>query len=59
MRRTLFGEEHELFRESFRRFLAKHVVPHREAWDRTGLMDRAVFCEAGEAGFLGFAVPTE
>jgi alkylation response protein AidB-like acyl-CoA dehydrogenase len=59
MRRTLFAEEHELFRESFRRFLAKHVVPHREAWDRCGLMDRAVFTEAGEAGFLGFAIPTE
>ncbi len=59
MRRTLFGDEHELFRDSFRRFLAKHVVPHRDTWDRTGLMDRAVFSEAGEAGFLGFAIPTE
>jgi alkylation response protein AidB-like acyl-CoA dehydrogenase len=59
MRRTLFAEEHELFRESFRRFLAKHVVPHRAAWDRCGVMDRAVFTEAGGAGFLGFAIPTE
>ncbi len=59
MRRTLFTEEHELFRESFRQFLARHVVPHREAWDRCGLMDRAVFTEAGRAGFLGFAIPTE
>jgi alkylation response protein AidB-like acyl-CoA dehydrogenase len=59
MRRTLFAEEHDLFRESFRRFVARHIVPHREAWDRSGLMDRAVFTEAGAAGFLGFAIPTE
>jgi alkylation response protein AidB-like acyl-CoA dehydrogenase len=59
MRRTLFGEEHELFRESFRRFLTKHVVPGLDGWDRTGRMDRAVFAEAGEAGFLGFAVPQQ
>jgi alkylation response protein AidB-like acyl-CoA dehydrogenase len=59
MRRTLFGDEHELFRESFRRFLDKHVVAHREEWDRTGVMDRAVFEEAGDAGFLGFAAPLE
>jgi alkylation response protein AidB-like acyl-CoA dehydrogenase len=59
MRRTLFLEEHELFRESFQRFLAKHVVPHRDTWDRSRLMDRAVFTEAGAAGFLGFAIPTE
>lgn len=59
MRRTLFAEEHDLFRESFRRFLEKHVVPEREEWDRTGIMDRSVFTTAGEAGFLGFAVPTE
>ncbi len=59
MRRSLFAEEHELFRSSFRRFLDKHVVPHLDAWSANGIMDHGVFEEAGRAGFLGFAVPTE
>jgi alkylation response protein AidB-like acyl-CoA dehydrogenase len=59
MRRTLFEEEHDLFRASFRRFLDKEVVPHNEAWERAGLMDREVFAKAGAAGFLGMDVPEE
>jgi alkylation response protein AidB-like acyl-CoA dehydrogenase len=59
MRRTLFEEEHDLFRASFRRFLDKEVVPHNEEWERAGLMDRDVFAKAGAAGFLGMDVPEE
>jgi alkylation response protein AidB-like acyl-CoA dehydrogenase len=59
MRRTLFEEEHDLFRASFRRFLDKEVVPHNEEWERAGLMDREVFAKAGAAGFLGMDVPEE
>jgi len=59
MKRTLFEDEHELFRDSFRKFLEKHVVPNREEWDRAGIIDREVFALAGDAGFLGFAVPAE
>jgi len=59
MKRTLFEDEHELFRDSFRKFLEKHVVPNREEWDRAGIVDHEVFALAGDAGFLGFAVPGE
>jgi len=59
MRRTLFEEEHELFRTAFRQFLDKHAVPHREDWERARIVDRDLFRRAGEAGFLGFAVPAE
>jgi alkylation response protein AidB-like acyl-CoA dehydrogenase len=59
VRRTLFDEEHELFRASFRRFLDTHVLPNREKWQREGIVDRDLFRLAGEAGFLGFAAPEE
>jgi alkylation response protein AidB-like acyl-CoA dehydrogenase len=59
VRRDLFDEEHDLFRDSFRRFLDKDVVPNIDAWSQQGQVDRGVFTEAGAAGFLGFAVPTE
>jgi alkylation response protein AidB-like acyl-CoA dehydrogenase len=57
--RTLFEPEHELFRESFRKFLDQHVAPHHEQWEREGIVDRAVWLEAGKQGFLGMAVPEE
>ncbi len=59
MQRTLFTDEHDLFRDSFRQFLEREVVPHREEWDRAGLVDRRVFEAAGSAGFLGIDVPEE
>jgi len=57
MRRTLFEEEHELFRASARQFLDKEVLPHHERWERAGVVDRELFTAAGAAGFLGFAAP--
>jgi alkylation response protein AidB-like acyl-CoA dehydrogenase len=59
VRRTLFEHEHELFRESFRRFADKEMAPHHEEWERDGIMPRAVFAAAGSHGFLGMAIPTE
>ncbi len=59
MRRLLFDDEHELFRDSVRRFIASDVVPHNDEWERAGIVDRDLFLGAGEHGFLGMAVPTE
>jgi alkylation response protein AidB-like acyl-CoA dehydrogenase len=59
MQRTIFEPEHEQFRESVRQFLARSVVPRIDEFERAGIVDREVFLAAGEAGFLGFAVPEE
>lgn len=56
MRRTLYSEQHELFRQSFRRFLDKEVVPHHLEWERAGIVPRELFLEAGKHGFLGLDV---
>ena len=40
--RRLFSSEHEEFRASFRRFLDKEVIPHHEAWEERGYVDREV-----------------
>jgi len=58
VRRTLFEEEHELFRDSVRRFIAAEVAPRNEAWERAGIVDRDMFRSAGKHGFLGMGVPT-
>ena len=59
MRRTIFEEEHELFRTSFRQFVDKELVPHIDGWERAGIVDRELFLKAGDAGFLGMAVPED
>ncbi|HVM68147.1 MAG TPA: acyl-CoA dehydrogenase family protein [Acidimicrobiales bacterium] len=59
MERTLFEEEHELFRGSFRQFVDKELVPHHLEWEQAGIVDRGVFAAAGAHGFLGMAVPEE
>ena len=59
MGRSLFEDEHEEFRASFRRFVETEMVPRSAEWDEAGIVDRSVFAEAGRNGFLGMAVPTE
>ncbi len=59
MERTIFDEEHRLFREGFRRFVEKELVPHDERWQENGVVDRELFATAGSNGFLGLAVPEE
>jgi alkylation response protein AidB-like acyl-CoA dehydrogenase len=57
MQRTLFDDEHELFRDSVRGFIAKELVPRHDEWERAGIVDRDLFTKAGAQGFLGMAVP--
>jgi alkylation response protein AidB-like acyl-CoA dehydrogenase len=59
MQRTLFEDEHEQFRQSLRRWLAKEVAPHQREWEAAGIVPREIFLAAGELGFLAMAVPTE
>jgi alkylation response protein AidB-like acyl-CoA dehydrogenase len=59
MRRTIFDEEHDLFRASFRQFLDKELVARNEEFEKAGIVDRSVFQAAGAAGFLGYAAPEE
>ena len=57
--RTLFEPEHDLFRESYRAFLDRHVAPFHDEWEKDKIVDRGVWLEAGKQGFLGMAVPEE
>ena len=52
MQRNHFDTEHNLFRDAFAAFLDKEVVPHQEAWEEAGVVDRSVWRKAGEMGFL-------
>jgi alkylation response protein AidB-like acyl-CoA dehydrogenase len=55
--RTLFTPEHEAFRDSFRRFIAKEIAPFHADWEEQGYVDRGVWNKAGENGFLCTSMP--
>jgi alkylation response protein AidB-like acyl-CoA dehydrogenase len=59
MQRSLFDEEHDLFRDSFRQFLEREIVPNHPKWEQAGIVDRWLFEAAGKHGFIGFNVPEE
>ena len=59
IKRTLFSEEHEIFRESVRRFFETELAPKHEQWEEEGVVDRAAWLEAGKHGFLCVAIPDE
>ncbi len=52
MDRTLFSEEHELFRRAFRQFVEREVKPNQERWIEQRIVDRSAWEKAGDAGFL-------
>jgi alkylation response protein AidB-like acyl-CoA dehydrogenase len=57
MRRALFSDEQDAYRESFARFLAAEVTPHHADWERAGIVPRELYARAAEHGFAAMAVP--
>ncbi len=52
MKRLIFDEDHEMFRDSVRRFMQSEVAPNVARWREDGCCDPAVFLKAGEQGLL-------
>jgi len=57
--RTVFGEQHEQFRDTVRRFLDKEVAPHHAEWEEQGYVDRSVWAKAGANGLLCLSMPEQ
>lgn len=59
MRRTLYDDDHEAFRESVRGFLARFVIPHQQQHIADHGLPRHLWLQAGEQGLLGLQVPEQ
>ncbi|MFC7220100.1 acyl-CoA dehydrogenase family protein [Streptomyces polyrhachis] len=59
MRRTLYNEDHEAFRETIRDFIAAEVVPYYDEWREAGAAPRDFYLKLGELGIFGIEVPEE
>jgi alkylation response protein AidB-like acyl-CoA dehydrogenase len=57
VQRRIFEPEHDMFRDSVRRFFQKEVEPHRERWYQDGIVDREIYRKGGEQGLLLMQVP--
>ena len=57
MRRAIFTDEQDSYRESFRRFLAEQACPHYAEWESAGLVPRERYAKAAAHGFAAKAIP--
>jgi acyl-CoA dehydrogenase len=55
--RTLFREEHDIFRASVRKFVEREIVPFHAKWEEDGVVPRELWLKAGAAGLLCCTVP--
>lgn len=59
MARALFETDHLLFAETVDHFIQRQIAPRHLEWEKAGLVDKAMFRQAGRQGLLGLAVPEE
>ncbi len=47
-----YTEEHEMLRDTFKKFIEKEITPYHEQWEKDGMVPRELWLKAGENGFL-------
>ncbi len=57
IKRTAFDSEHDMFRDSFRKFLKEEAVPFHEQWEKDGQVSHEFWKKAGAQGYLCPTVP--
>lgn len=56
---SFVDEELTMFREATERFVERECLPHVEQWDVDGMVSRAAWRKAGDAGLLMASAPVE
>ena len=59
MRRTIYTEDHQSFRETIRSFIEKEVTPVYDEWYEAGIVPHDFYLKLGELGVWGIQVPEE
>jgi acyl-CoA dehydrogenase len=57
--RTVFRDDHEIFRTQVRRFIERELVPHHAQWEHDGIVPKEVWLKAGAEGLLAVTIPEE
>ena len=59
IKRTLFNEDHEAFRDTVRKFIEKEIAPPHAQWEEQGIVPKQLWHKAGAAGMLCCTIPEE
>ncbi len=59
LNRTIYDEEHRLFRESVRKLYARELLPKMDSWEQNGIVDREFWLACGASGLLLPDIPEE
>lgn len=59
MYRDIFKEEHNILRESLKRFVENEIVPHVDQWEEERYIPKDLFKRMGDMGYLGIRHPVE
>lgn len=57
--RTIFNEEHEMFRQSLKDFIAREITPFNAEWEKNKMVSRESWKKLGENGFLCIQAPEQ
>jgi alkylation response protein AidB-like acyl-CoA dehydrogenase len=56
-REWLFDDEHRMFRETVRKWVAAELAPYADEWEKKGEFPIELFRRAGELGFFAGGLP--
>ena len=54
-----YTPEHEAFRQTLRRFVAREIEPFANEWDEAGEFPRELYRKAAQVGYLGLGYPEQ
>ena len=57
--RTIFDDEHHLFRDSVKKLYERELLPKIDSWEHNGIVDREFWLACGDAGLLLPDIPEE
>ncbi|XP_015277007.1 PREDICTED: long-chain specific acyl-CoA dehydrogenase, mitochondrial [Gekko japonicus] len=57
--RRIFSSDHDIFRQSVRKFFQEAVVPYHAEWEKAGQVSRELWEKAGQQGLLGVNIAEE
>ncbi|KAM3852699.1 long-chain specific acyl-CoA dehydrogenase, mitochondrial isoform 3-T3 [Vipera latastei] len=57
--RRIFSSDHDIFRQSVKKFFQEAVVPYHAEWEKAGQVSRELWEKAGQQGLLGINISEE